>query len=98
MDQGLLMFGAALAALVAVYILSLRSLGSPREDPGPSAEPVSPIYYVPVLPAPERDWQVRVGAVLVLLLLTIAAAGVAAVGMYQVGHAVNQLLQGFLSE
>jgi hypothetical protein len=98
MDQGLLMFGAALAVLVAVYILSLRSPGSPRDDPSPGADPESPFYYVPVLPAPEPEWRVRVGAVLVLVLLTIAAAGVAALGMYQLGHAVNQLLRGFLGE
>lgn len=102
----LLIIGVALGVGVIVYAQSLRAAGgSPSEDLGfrqelaldPGSEPESSVY-VQILPATELGWRTRIGGVIGLLLVTIAAALAVALGIYQLGHALNQTAQGFLGQ
>jgi hypothetical protein len=105
--DGPLVIGAAIGVGVVVYALSLRApdqslndcLGFGRE-PAPldaSSESESSLY-VQVLPATELDWRTRIGGVVGLLLVVIAAALVVALGINQLGHALNQTIQGLVGQ
>jgi hypothetical protein len=52
--------------------------------------------YVPVLAAPGPHWRTRIGGVIGLLAIVTIAAVLVALGIYQLGHALNQLIQQFL--
>jgi hypothetical protein len=54
--------------------------------------------YVPVLYSTKGQWRTRVSAIVGLILLVVAAALIVALGIYQLGHALNQIMQGYLSE
>lgn len=105
--DGALIVGAAIGVGVVVYVLSLRApdrslkgrLGFGREPAPLDAvpEPESSLY-VPVLPATELDWRTRIGGVVGLLLVVIAAALLVALGINQLGHSLNQTIQGFLDQ
>jgi hypothetical protein len=71
-----------------------------RSPPAPlerEPEP-EPVVYVPVLPWPEPEWQARVGSVGRLIALVAAAALAVAVGVYQLGLALNQMIQGVMGK
>ncbi len=53
---------------------------------------------MPVLPWPEPEWQERVGSVGRLIALVAAAALAVAVGVYQLGLALNQMIQGVMGK
>lgn len=53
---------------------------------------------MPAFAQPERQWRTRVGAVVGLILLVVAAALIVALGIHQLAHALNQIMQGYLSE
>jgi hypothetical protein len=55
-----------------------------------------PFIYVPILHVGELRWRARIGAVGGLLLAVAAAALAVAVGIYRLGHVLNQMIQGFM--
>jgi hypothetical protein len=59
------------------------------------AEPES-FVYVPVLATHGPQWRTRIGGAIGLVAVVIIAAVVVALGFYQLGHVLNQLVQGFL--
>jgi hypothetical protein len=63
----------------------------------PEPEPES-FVYVPVLHTSAPRWQTRIGGVVGLLALIMIGALVVAIGFYQLGHALNELLRGFLGQ
>jgi hypothetical protein len=81
-----------------------RRSAPPAEDRGfgyeraPSVGEPEPeaVIYVPILHSAEPRWRTRVGSGVGLLLLVVAAALAVAVAIYQLGHAVNQMIQGFI--
>jgi hypothetical protein len=54
--------------------------------------------YVPVLAATGTQWRTRLGGVVGLIALVAIAAMVVAVGVYQVGHVLNKMVEGFLGK
>jgi hypothetical protein len=66
-----------------------------EEEPDP--EPES-FVYVPVLHAQGPRWQRRIGGVIGLLALITVGALAVAIGIYQLGHALNEMLRGFLGQ
>jgi hypothetical protein len=60
-------------------------------------EPES-FVYVPVLHASAPRWQTRIGGVVGLLALIVIGALLVAIGFYQLGQALNELLRGFLGQ
>lgn len=82
-----------------------RADGPSGQDLGFGAEPLEvgapdpePFVYVPVLAAPGTRWQTRIGGAVGLLALVTVSAIAVALGVYQVGHALNQTVQGFLGK
>jgi hypothetical protein len=63
----------------------------------PDPEPES-FVYVPVLHAQGPRWKARIGGVIGLLALITVGALAVAIGIYQLGHALNQMLRGFLGQ
>jgi hypothetical protein len=70
---------------------------SPPAPPEREPEPES-VVYVWVPPSEEPEWQTRVGSVGRLIALVAAAALAVAVGVYQVGLALNQMIQGVMGK
>jgi hypothetical protein len=58
-------------------------------------EPES-FVYVPVLTTSGPQWRTRIGGAIGLLAVVVIAALIVALGFYQLGHVLNQLVQGFL--
>ena len=67
--------------------------GAAVAEADPDAES---FLYVPVLAAPGPQWRTRIGGVIGLLAIVTIAAVLVALGIYQLGHALNQLVQQFL--
>jgi hypothetical protein len=106
--DGLLISGVALGAGVIVYALSSRSSQEPLEtygfsagdgaaglplDGGPEDEA---FIYVPIPHAPEPGWRTRVGALVGLILLVAAGAITIAIGIYELAHALNRMIRGYM--
>jgi hypothetical protein len=106
--DGLLICGAALGVGAIVYALSFRSSSEPLEtDALPPADGATGLpleggpedeafIYVPVLHSADPEWRTRVGAVVGLILLVTAAAFTVAVAIYEVGHALNRMIRGYM--
>jgi hypothetical protein len=106
--DGLLISGAALGAGVIVYALSFRSSREPLEADGlPAAggssglpldgEPEDEAFiYVPIPHAAEPGWRTRVGAVVGLVLLVSAGAITIAVAIFELAHALNRMIRGYM--
>ncbi|MGZ4110388.1 MAG: hypothetical protein ACXVP7_11975 [Actinomycetota bacterium] len=74
-----------------------EELGFGPEPAAVEGEPQPESFvYVPVLASDGPHWQTRIGGAIGLLAVVIIAAIVVAFGFYQLGHALNQLVQGFL--
>jgi hypothetical protein len=58
-------------------------------------EPES-FVYVPVLATSGPQWRTRIGGAIGLLAVIVMAALIVALALYQLGHVLNQLVQGFL--
>jgi hypothetical protein len=64
-------------------------------DPGPEPESV---VYVAVLPVEDLEWRSRIGGIIRLLLVMMAAALALALGIYQFGHVLSQTAQRYLGQ
>ncbi len=69
--------------------------GTDRAD---APEDPESFVYVPVLAAPGTPWRTRIAGIVGLLALVALAGVVVAVGIYQVGHLVNETIRGFLGK
>jgi hypothetical protein len=69
-------------------------------EPAPLARDPEPesFVYVPVLHSTGPKWRTRVGGVIGLLALVTVAALAVAVGIYQVGHILNGMVEGYLGK
>jgi hypothetical protein len=54
--------------------------------------------YVRVLPAPEPQWQTRIGSIVGLIVLVMTASLAIALGTYQLGLVLNRLIQALLGK
>jgi hypothetical protein len=64
---------------------------------GATSEPEPESFvYVPVLAAGGPRWTTRLGGVVGLIAAVVIAAAALAIGIYQLGHLLNQMVQGFL--
>jgi hypothetical protein len=68
----------------------------PHAAPADRASEPESFVYVPVLAAPGPRWRTRIGGVVGLMAVVVVAAVAVAVGIYQLGHLLNQMVQGFL--
>jgi hypothetical protein len=59
------------------------------------AQPES-FVYVPVLTSEGPHWRTRIGGAIGLVAVVIIAAIIVAFGFYQLGHALNEMVQGFV--
>jgi hypothetical protein len=55
----------------------------------------SPVY-VPVLPSPGPGWRERLAGLIGLVAIVVVAAAILAIGVYQVGHMANEMIERFL--
>jgi hypothetical protein len=70
-----------------------------RSPPAPlEREPKSKSGYVRVLPAPEPQWQTRIGSIVGLIVLVMTASLAIALGTYQLGLVLNRLIQTLLGK
>jgi hypothetical protein len=70
-----------------------------RSAPAPLEREPKPISaYVRVLPAPEPQWQTRMGSIVGLIVLVMTASLAIALGTYQLGLALNRLIQALLGK
>jgi hypothetical protein len=60
-------------------------------------EPES-FVYVPVLHSSGPQWRTRVGGVIGLMALVTVAALAVAIGIYQLGHILNGMVEGYLGK
>jgi hypothetical protein len=69
-------------------------------DAAPAEQTPEPesFVYVPVLAAAGPRWRTRIGGVVGLMAVVVIAASLVAIGIYQLGHLLNQMLQGFLGK
>lgn len=72
-----------------------EELGFGRNPTSAAAEPES-FVYVPVLASSGPRWRARIGGVVGLMAVVVIAAAAVAIGIYQLGHVLNQMIQGFL--
>jgi hypothetical protein len=83
-----------------------RAVGSTAAELGFGAEPAplgrepepESFVYVPVLHASGPQWRTRVGGVIGLMALVTVAALAVAIGIYQLGHILNGLVEGYLGK
>jgi hypothetical protein len=54
--------------------------------------------YVPILASSGPRWQRRIGGIVGLMAAVVIAAAIVAIGFYQLGHLLNQMIQGFLGK
>jgi hypothetical protein len=69
-------------------------------DRAPAADEPEPesFVYVPVLATREPRWTTRLGGIVGLMAAVVVGAAAVAIGIYQIGHLLNQMVQGYLGK